>query len=67
LVTNSVQPNTFQWTPASVTWLDHPDAALVAASTTKQGNYAYPPLFAKVTLNSGSGSVTSTFRQTFLQ
>lgn len=66
-VTNTVMPNTFMWTPATVTWLNHPDAALVGATATKQGNYGYAPLFARVTLNSGTGTVTSTFRQAYMQ
>lgn len=54
-------------TPAGMTWVDHPDAAMVGATATKQGNYAYAPLFARVVLNSGSGSVTGTFRQAYLR
>ncbi len=50
-------------TPATMTWVNHPDTNVVAASATAQANYAYPPLFARVVLNSGSGSVTATFRQ----
>lgn len=53
-------------TPADVTWVDHPDPALVGATATKQGNYGYAPLFARVLLNSGTGSVTATFRQAYL-
>jgi len=53
-------------TPATMTWVNHPDSGVVAASATAQANYAYPPLFARVVLNSGSGSVTATFRQTGL-
>jgi len=65
-VTNTVAPNTFQWTPAEITWLDHPDANLVGFSTPVQGNYGYAPLFARVTLTSGSGSITTTFRQAYM-
>lgn len=46
--------------PESVTWVNHPDSALVAATATAQGNYAYAPAFSKVVLNSGSGTVTMT-------
>ena len=53
-------------TPANMTWLNHPDSALANATATAQGNYAYPPIFARVTLNSGTGSVTGTFRQAYL-
>lgn len=65
-ITNQTVTPTYQWSPATVTWLNHPDAALVAATTTTQGNYAYAPVYARVVLNSGTGSVTSTFRQAYL-
>lgn len=65
-VTNQLPTVTYQWTPASVAWLDHPDSALVAATATKQGNYGYAPIWAKVVLNSGTGSVTSVFRQAYM-
>jgi hypothetical protein len=42
----------------SITWLDHADTALVAATASKQGNYGYAPVWTRVTLNSGSGTVT---------
>ena len=48
---------------ASVQWVNHPDANLVAASTTQQGNYGYAPLFMRVNINSGSGSVRMTVVQ----
>lgn len=38
-------------------WVNHPDANLVAATATKQGNYAYVPAAVRVTLNSGTGSI----------
>lgn len=53
-------------TPQAVTWVDHPDSAVVGATATKQTNYGYPPIFAKVVLNSGTGTVTTTFRQVYL-
>jgi hypothetical protein len=49
--------------PAAVTWIDHADVNLVGASTSVQGNYAYVPAYARVLLNSGTGSVTATFTQ----
>lgn len=57
---------TFPVTPQSVTWVNHPDTAVVAATATKQTNYGYPPIFAKVVLNSGTGTVTTTMRQVYL-
>jgi len=52
--------------PASMIWVNHPDAAFVAAIATAQGNYAYTPAYARVTLNSGTGSVSTVFRQSYL-
>lgn len=49
--------------PASVTWFSHPDINLVAATTSVQGNYGYAPVYARVTINSGTGSVAATFLQ----
>lgn len=53
------------WTPATVTWVNHPDSALVASAVTTgvQGNYAYTPNMARVTLNSGTGYVRAIFTQ----
>lgn len=65
VITNQLPTPTYRWTPASVTWLNHPDSALVAATATKQGRYDVAPVFAKVVLNSGTGSVTATFRQVY--
>jgi len=48
---------------AAATWFDHPDTALVDATTSKQGNYAYVPTAARVNLTVGSGSVTLTVVQ----
>lgn len=48
---------------ASMQWVNHPDANLVGASTTVQGNYGYAPLFMRVIINSGSGSVRVTVIQ----
>ena len=48
---------------ANMTWLSHPDSALVASAVAVQGNYAYLPQWARLTLNSGSGSSTGTFIQ----
>jgi hypothetical protein len=42
----------------SMNWVNHPDSAFVAATATAQGNYAYIPNVTRITLNSGSGSIT---------
>ena len=49
--------------PDLVTWFDHPDTAVVAATVSKQFQYTAQPAFAKVVLNSGTGSVTMTVIQ----
>lgn len=48
---------------SAVNWVDHADTQLVNATTTKQGNYGYVPLYARVTLASGTGSVALTLVQ----
>jgi hypothetical protein len=47
----------------SMTWVNCADTAAVGASSTVQTNYQFVPLFCRVVLNSGSGSVTATFVQ----
>ena len=54
---------TLPMSPAAVNWVNHPDTNLVGATATVQGNYGYAPLYARVTLNSGTGSVTMTLVQ----
>tara|TARA_R110000868_G_scaffold232174_1_gene485667 strand:- start:274 stop:1206 length:933 start_codon:yes stop_codon:yes gene_type:complete len=48
---------------ASVTWASTSDTALVGATATQQSNYAYPPTYTRVLLNSGTGTVTMTATQ----
>lgn len=49
--------------PADVTWINHADVNVVNANSSQQSNYGYVPIFARVLLNSGTGSVTATFVQ----
>lgn len=49
--------------PQNVTWSNSLDAAAVAATGTIASFFAYTPVFARVLLNSGSGSVTGVFLQ----
>lgn len=49
--------------PPFMTWVDHPDTNLVAATATKQGNYAYAPIFTRATITAGTGTVTYTVVQ----
>ena len=48
---------------ASMTWVNCADSAVVAATATQQSNYNFPPIYMRVVLNSGSGSVTLTANQ----
>jgi hypothetical protein len=49
------------WTTASPTWFSHPTVA--AATTSQDGNYAFPVAAIKVLVNSGSGTATMTVIQ----
>ena len=48
---------------ASVTWLPSLDTNVVGAAASKSSYFAYAPVFARVALNSGNGSITATFLQ----
>lgn len=48
---------------SAVTWINHPDTNLVAATGNVQSNYAYMPVFSRVVMNSGAGTVSATFIQ----
>ena len=50
-------------TVSSMNWVSTSDIALVGATTTLQSNFGYPPVYARVLLNSGTGSVSATFNQ----
>lgn len=47
----------------AVTWVDSSDTGVVGATATKQSNFTFVPVFARVLLNSGTGTVRSTFAQ----
>jgi hypothetical protein len=48
---------------ASMTWINSGDSAAVAATGNIQSSYSYIPVFVRVLLNSGTGSVTATVQQ----
>lgn len=48
---------------ADMTWLPCADTAVVGATASQQSNYNFPPIYTRVLLNSGSGSVTMTVNQ----
>lgn len=45
-------------TTTPLNWVDHPDSNMVAQTTVKQGNYAYPPRAIRLKVNSGTGTAT---------
>jgi len=50
-------------TPANVVWVNSSDANVVAATTTQQSNFLFSPVYARILINSGTGSVAATFLQ----
>lgn len=58
---NTNNPLGYRWTPATVTWVD--DATNASKTATLTGTYAAAPVWSRVTLNSGSGIVTTTYQQ----
>lgn len=49
--------------PANITWFDSNDSNLTAETVARQSNTQIMPTYARVLLNSGSGTVTATFTQ----
>jgi hypothetical protein len=49
--------------PSAVTWVNTNDTAAVNATGAVQTNFLFAPVFARVLLNSGSGTVTGNFAQ----
>lgn len=52
--------------PALVTWISSSDTAVVGATATKMSSFTFAPVFARVLLNSGTGTVTATFVQSLV-
>lgn len=50
-------------TPAAMTWINSTDNSVVNASASAQSFYPFVPLWMRVVLNSGSGSVSMTLQQ----
>ena len=50
-------------TPSLMTWVNSSDVNMVGATATAQSNYSFAPTFARVTLNSGTGSLAAVFAQ----
>lgn len=49
--------------PASMTWVNSNDTGAVGATGTIQTNYGFAPTWARILLNSGTGTVTASFVQ----
>lgn len=49
--------------PASQTWFPNDDTILVSATANQNGNYYFPVTSSRVTVNSGTGTVTVTYIQ----
>ena len=50
-------------TPVNVAWVNSSDTAVVNATATKQSNFMFAPIYARILINSGTGSVAATFLQ----
>lgn len=48
---------------ADMVWINTNDTNVVGATTSQQSNFGFAPAFARVLLNSGTGSVRTTFLQ----
>lgn len=48
---------------SSMTWVSSSDTNVVGATSTQQSNFLFAPKYARVLLNSGTGTVTATFVQ----
>jgi hypothetical protein len=60
-------PNTLTGGYPAVTWLNHPDSVLVAATGSAQGNYAYLPRIVRVTLNTETAGAGNSITMTVIQ
>lgn len=49
--------------PYQMTWINSADPAVVASTVSAQSSYTYAPLYARVVLNSGTGSLQAVFSQ----
>lgn len=69
VITNQLPTPTYLYAKSAIHWVNHPDSGLVGATSTVQGNYAYPPTLARLLLNSesGSGYATLTVTQGYLR
>lgn len=66
VITNQLPTPTYKWSRSAVNWVASSDTNVVNATATKQSTLTVTPIFARVLLNSGTGSVTATFAQQYL-
>ena len=50
-------------TPVNVAWVNSSDTAVVGATANQQSNFLFCPIYARILINSGTGSVAATFIQ----
>jgi hypothetical protein len=53
----------FPVAPDDMTWINSSDLAVVAANSSQQSNFLFTPKYARVLINSGTGTLRSTFLQ----
>jgi hypothetical protein len=46
-----------------VVWVSSSDTAVVGATANQQSNFMFCPIYARILINSGTGSVAATFLQ----
>jgi hypothetical protein len=44
-------------------WINSSDLAVVSANSSQQSNFLFTPKYARVLINSGTGTMTATFLQ----
>lgn len=60
---DSPNSTNYTLTPANMVWFNSSDTNVVNATTSVQSNYAYAPIWTRILLNSGTGSVTMRVEQ----
>jgi hypothetical protein len=50
-------------TPVNVAWVNSSDSVVVNATANQQSNFMFAPVYARILINSGAGSVAATFLQ----
>jgi hypothetical protein len=53
----------FPVSPALMTWINNSDPVVVNSTTSQQTNYVFTPVYVRIVINSGTGTVTTTLSQ----